>query len=103
MNSEQSSLRVSPHLELRLLLGQLAELFAETKSAEHGIIRGDGQVGSAGDATIGVDARQGELEQVILPTIATLQTGTGDLVWPRDAMAFLGEHGDYVIQVFLTG
>lgn len=96
-------LRTSSDLELWLFLRQHAELSAETESLEHGILGGDGQVGAAGDAAVGVDARQGELEQVVLPAVATLQAGTGYLMRPRDDVTFLGEHGDYFIQVFLAG
>lgn len=101
-HSEEIS-REPPDLELWLLLRELAELSAEAEGLQHGVLRGDGQVGPAGDAAVGVDAGQGELEQVVLPAVAALQTGAGDLVRPRDAVAFLREHGDNVVQVLLAG
>lgn len=103
MQNEEHRKRRASHLELRLFLGQFAELSAETESTEHGILRGYRQVCTAGDATIGVDARQRELQQVILSAIAALQTSAGYLVWIWNDVAFLGEHGNYVIQIFLAG
>lgn len=92
-----------PDLELWLFLRELAELPAEAEGLQHGVVRGDGQVGAAGDPAVSVDARQGELEQVVLPAVAALQAGAGDLVRPRDDVAFLREHGDNVVQVLLAG
>lgn len=102
-NSKRVNLLKPSDLELWLFLGELAELSAEAESLEHGIVRGDGQVGPAGDATVSVDARQGELQQVILSAIAALQTGAGYLMRPWDDVTFLREHGDNIIQVFLAG
>ena len=60
-------------------------------------------MGAAGNATAGVDAGQGELEQIIAACVAALEAGTGDGVGPGDGVALVHEQPGDLIQVLLAG
>ncbi len=91
------------NLKFRFLFRQLPKIPAESKGTEHGIFCGDGQVSAAGNSSVGVDTRQWELEQIILPPIPALQTDAWDFMRPRNFVTFLIEHCHNVIQILLTG
>lgn len=89
-------------LELRFLLGEPFELPAEFEGRQHGVLAGDGEVGPAGDAFVGVDAGERELEQIKLPAVRALQAGAGDLVRPRNGVALLHQHFHNLVEVLLA-